>query len=267
MTNKVTVPKLRGMKRKGRPIVMVTCYDATFARIVERSEVDAVLVGDSLGNVIQGHETTIPVELQDVIYHTRAVSRGLKRPLLVADMPFLTYQVSTDEALRNAGRLLRDGRAEAVKLEGGIRVAETVARLVRTGIPVMGHIGLTPQSVHEFGGYRIQGRGNDAAERLREDARALELAGVFSVALEGVPVALAQEITQFLSVPTIGIAAGPHCDGQVLVIYDLLGMDDTFRPRFVKQYAGLSQTISAALSAFSEDVRERRFPGEEHGFD
>jgi len=267
MAEKVTVPKLRAMKKKGRKVVMVTAYDATFSRLIDACDVHCVLVGDSLGNVIQGHKTTLPVTLDDVIYHTRCVSRGLTRPLLVADMPFLTYQVSLDEALRNAGRLMQEGRAEAVKLEGGRRVARTVSALVEMGIPVMGHIGLTPQSVHEFGGYRIQGRGKQAEDRLVEDARALEEAGVFSIVLEGVPSSLAARITAAVSVPTIGIAAGKDCDGQVLVIYDLLGMDDDFRPKFAKRYAGLSKVIREAVSSFSSEVQAGQFPGPEHSFD
>jgi 3-methyl-2-oxobutanoate hydroxymethyltransferase len=267
MSERMTVPKLVGRKRKGRKIVMVTCYDATFARLVDRADIDAVLVEDSLGNVIQGHETTLPVTLEDVIYHSRAVSRGLKRPLLVADLPFMTYQVSREEALRNAGRLMQEGRAQAVKLEGGVRVAETVAMLVEMGIPVMGHIGLTPQSVHGFGGYRIQGRGDEAASRLKADAKALEQAGVFSIVLEGIPTDLAREITESVSVPTIGIAAGPHCDGQVLVLYDLLGLDDTFTPRFVKHYAHLSGTVQVALEQFADEVRDGIFPAPEHSFE
>ena len=246
---------------------MVTCYDATFARLVDQANVDAVLVGDSLGNVIQGHETTIPVTLEDVIYHTRAVSRGLRHPLLVADLPFMTYQASTEQALRNSGRLMQEGRAHAVKLEGGVRVAETVRTIVETGIPVMGHIGLTPQSVHGFGGYRIQGRGEAAARHLMEDAQALKDAGVFSIVLEGIPTALAKKISSAVDVPTIGIGAGPHCDGQVLVLYDLLGMDESFSPRFVKQYANLSRTVAEALTAFAGEVRESKFPEEKHSFD
>jgi 3-methyl-2-oxobutanoate hydroxymethyltransferase len=267
MAEKITAPRLRGMKKKGGKVVMVTAYDATFARLIDACDVHAVLVGDSLGNVIQGHGTTLPVTLEDVIYHSRAVSRGLTRPLLVADMPFLTYQVSREEALRNAGRLLQEGRAEAVKLEGGRRVAATVASLVETGIPVMGHIGLTPQSVHEFGGYKIQGRGKSAGDRLLDDALALDQAGVFSIVLEGVPSALAERITAAVSVPTIGIAAGPHCDGQVLVIYDLLGMDETFQPKFAKRFAALAPAVRDAVGAFSREVREGTFPGPEHSFD
>jgi len=246
---------------------MVTCYDATFARLVDRADIDAVLVGDSLGNVIQGHETTIPVTLEDVIYHTRAVSRGLSHPLLVADLPFMTYQASRQDAMRSSGRLMQEGRAHAVKLEGGVRVAETVHAIVETGIPVMGHIGLTPQSVHGFGGYRIQGRGEEAAKRLKEDAKALQDAGVFSIVLEGIPTALATDISASLEIPTIGIGAGPNCDGQVLVLYDLLGMDESFSPRFVKQYTNLSNIVGEALETFAGEVREGAFPTEKHSFD
>jgi 3-methyl-2-oxobutanoate hydroxymethyltransferase len=267
MVDRITVPKFAARKRKGRKLVMVTCYDATFARLVDRADIDAVLVGDSLGNVIQGHETTIPVTIEDVIYHTRAVSRGLNHPLLVADLPFMTYQASREEAMFNSGRLMQEGRAHAVKLEGGVRVAETVAAIVETGIPVMGHIGLTPQSVHGFGGYRIQGRGEAAAQRLKDDALALQDAGVFSVVLEGIPTALAAEISASLEIPTIGIGAGPNCDGQVLVLYDLLGLDESFAPRFVKQYATLSNTVGEALESFAHEVRDGKFPAEEHSFD
>jgi len=263
----MTAPKLAGRKGKSRKIVMVTCYDATFARLVDRCDIDAVLVGDSLANVIQGHETTIPVTVEDVIYHTRAVSRGLTRPLLVADLPFLSYQVCREEAARNSGRLLREGRAEAVKLEGGVLVADTVRFLVDMGIPVMGHIGLTPQSVHKFGGYKIQGRGESASRALLADAAALDDAGVFSIVLEGIPSPLARQITDRVSVPTIGIGAGPGCDGQVLVIYDLLGLDDAFRPRFLKQYANLAPVISNSLTDFVSEVREGVFPGPEHSFE
>jgi 3-methyl-2-oxobutanoate hydroxymethyltransferase len=267
MADRITVPKVVAGKRKGRKLVMVTCYDATFARLVDQCAIDAVLVGDSLGNVIQGHETTLPVTLDDVIYHTRAVARGMQRPLLVADLPFMTYQASTADAMRNAGRLLAEGRATAVKLEGGVRVAQTVRAIVAAGIPVMGHIGLTPQSFHGFGGYRIQGRGDDAAQQVKDDALALQEAGVFAIVLEGIPTALAQEITALLDVPTIGIAAGPHCDGQVLVLYDLLGMDESFTPRFVKTYASLSDTVKDALQEYAREVREGSFPGLEHSFD
>jgi len=267
MSDKITAPKLKWMKKKGRKIVMVTAYDATFAKLVNQCDIHVVLVGDSLGNVIQGHATTIPVTLEDVMYHTRAVSRGLTRPLLVADMPFLSYQVSREDAIRSAGLLLRDGRAEAVKLEGGARTARIAATLVEMGVPVMGHIGLTPQSIHEFGGYKIQGRGKKARQRLLDDAAALEQAGVFSIVLEGVPASLAEEITEKVCVPTIGIAAGPKCDGQVLVIYDLLGMDEDFNPRFAKNYLNLASAIKEALTNFSAEVSDGAFPTEEHSFD
>jgi len=265
--DKMTVPRIRGMRRSGKRIVMITAYDATFARLVDLAGVDIVLVGDSLGNVIQGHETTLPVTLEDVIYHTRAVSRGLQRPLLIADMPFMTYQVSADEAVRNAGRLIQEGRAEGVKLEGGRRVTDIVLRLVQAGIPVMGHLGLTPQSFHEFGGYKIQGREQEAANALLEDALALEAAGAFSMVLEGVPIPLAERISQAVNIPTIGIGAGPHCGGQVLVIHDLLGLDERFKPRFVKRYAELSSVVQQAVAQFGTEVRAGSFPGNEHGFE
>lgn len=267
MSRAMTVPRLRALKGKGRKVVMVTAYDASFARLVDRSEIDVVLVGDSLGNVIQGHETTLPVTLDDVVYHTRCVSRGLTNPLLVADLPFMSYQISKEQAMKSAARLMQEGRAEAVKLEGGIRSAETVRALVEAGIPVMGHIGLTPQSVHEFGGMKIQGRGESAGKALVADAQALVQAGIFSLVLEGIPKDLAREITDLVEVPTIGISAGPHCDGQVLVIYDLLGLDDSFRPRFVKQYADLASTVTSALRQFAEEVRGGAFPSDEHSFE
>jgi 3-methyl-2-oxobutanoate hydroxymethyltransferase len=267
MGERITVPKFVARKRKSKRLVMVTCYDATFGRLVDRCDIDAVLVGDSLGNVIQGHETTLPVTLDDVIYHCRAVRRGLTKPLLIGDLPFMTYQVSKEEAARNAGRLLQDGTAEAVKLEGGRRVCETVSFLTGMGIPVMGHIGLTPQSVHEFGGYKIQGRSEDAAQGLLADAKALVDAGIFGLVLEGIPTALAESITAAIPVPTIGIAAGLHCDGQVLVLYDLLGLDESFQPRFVKQYDNLSSRVSRALEQFAVEVQDGSFPGPEHSFD
>jgi 3-methyl-2-oxobutanoate hydroxymethyltransferase len=263
MAGRMTAPRITSMKGK-RPVVMITAYDATFARLVDRGGVDVVLVGDSLGNVIQGHETTIPVELEDVIYHSRCVSRGLETAHLVADMPFMSYQVSDNKAMKCAGRLLKEGRAQSVKLEGGRRVAALVRRMVDAGIPVMGHVGLTPQSVHQFGGYKLQGRKDAAATALLEDARAVVDAGVYALVLEGVPGDLAAEISAAVSVPTIGIGAGPGCDGQVLVIYDLLGLDERFNPRFLKKYADLSTTVVDAVQAFSDEVRAGVFPGPEH---
>ncbi|MFH1532896.1 MAG: 3-methyl-2-oxobutanoate hydroxymethyltransferase [Pseudomonadota bacterium] len=263
MAGRMTAPRISGLKGK-RPVVMITAYDATFARLMDLADVDVVLVGDSLGNVIQGHDTTIPVDLDDVIYHTRCVSRGLEKAHLVADMPFMSYQVSDNKAMKAAGRLLKEGRAQSVKLEGGRRVAQLIRRMVDAGIPVMGHVGLTPQSVHQFGGYKLQGRKDVAAEVLLDDARAVVDAGAYSLVLEGMPGDLAAEITAAVSVPTIGISAGPGCDGQVLVIYDLLGMDERFSPRFLKKYADLSTTIVDAVRAFGDDVKAGTFPGPEH---
>ena len=267
MARRITAPRIQRMKGKGKKVVMVTAYDATFARLVDSADIDAVLVGDSLGNVIQGHETTLPVTLEEMIYHTRCVSRGLTRPLLVADLPFLSYQASAEQAVISAGRLMKEGRANAVKLEGGAGMAQTVRRLVDIGIPVMGHIGLTPQSVHAFGGMKIQGREEQEAEQILADAKALEEAGVFSIVLEGLPTSLAKRVTESVEVPTIGISAGPHCDGQVLVLYDMLALDETFKPRFVKQYANMGATVIDALNSFSSEVREGAFPDEEHSFE
>jgi 3-methyl-2-oxobutanoate hydroxymethyltransferase len=252
--------------RKGVPISMVTCYDYTFARLVERAEIDMILVGDSMGNVIQGHETTIPVELEDIIYHTRAVLRGNASAHVVADLPFMSYQASEDEAMINAGRLLKEGGAQSVKLEGGERIAPLVQRMVEAGIPVVGHLGLTPQSVHAFGGFRVQGRGEEAADRLLADALALQEAGAFMIVLEMVPAELAARVTEALSIPTIGIGAGSQTSGQVLVIYDLLGLNNDFKPRFVKHYASLEDVVTDALSNYREEVESRAFPAEEHSF-
>lgn len=265
---KVRVPDLARMKAAGTPITMLTAYDCAFARIFDEVGVDVLLVGDSLAMVVQGADSTLPVTVDEIVYHTRMVVRGRKRALVVADMPFLSYQVSPEDALRNAGRLIKEGGAEAVKLEGGISVAETVERLTRVDIPVMGHIGLTPQSVHRMGGHRVQGRregrGPGCRERLLEDARALERAGAFAMVLEGIPAPLAREITAAVSVPTIGIGAGPDCDGQVLVMHDMLGLSASFVPRFAKTYANLWQEASGAASAYIREVRERTFPAPEH---
>ena len=260
---KVRLPKLLRMKRKGERITAVTCYDATFARLVDEAGMDVVLVGDSLGNVIQGQESTLPVTLDDIIYHCRAVGRGLRRAHLVADMPFMTYQ-RPELALKNAGRLMAEGGAEAVKLEGGVQVAAVVAELVAFGIPVMGHIGLTPQSVHAMGGHRVQGKGAAARERLMADARALQEAGCYSVVLEGIPASLAAELTAALDIPTIGIGAGAGCDGQILVLYDMLGLNPDFKPKFLKRFADLGEATVAALGAYKGEVRAGTFPAAEH---
>lgn len=264
--DKVTVPEIKRMKEKGEKITALTAYDYSFARILDAAGIDILLVGDSLGSVIQGQESTLPVTLDDVIYHTRAVVRGRKRALVVADMPFLTFQISVEEAKRNAGRLLQEGGAEAVKLEGGVEMLETVEAIVEIGIPVMGHVGLTPQSLHRFGGYKVQGKDRDQREKIIQDALAVEEGGAFSIVLEGIPMDLAQEITRRLSIPTIGIGAGLHCDGQVLVVHDMLGLFDMYAPKFVKQYADLKGVMAEAVKNFITEVKEGRFPDEEHSF-
>lgn len=263
---KVTIHTLREMKRAGEPIGMLTCYDATFARLLEAAGVEVILVGDSLGNVIQGHSHTLPVTLEHMIYHLQAVDRGLARAHLVGDLPFMSYQASVEDAVRSAGRLVKEGGAEAVKLEGGVEYVPAIQAIVRAGIPVMGHIGLTPQSVHRMGGYVVQGRNEEKARKLMDDALALEDAGCYSLVLEGIPGELAARITERLSIPTIGIGAGVHCDGQVLVIYDLLGLDPSFKPKFVKRYLNLHEQVVDAVSTFMKEVKERRFPAEEHTF-
>jgi 3-methyl-2-oxobutanoate hydroxymethyltransferase len=249
-----------------RPIVVVTAYDYTMARLLDRAGVDALLVGDSLGNVIQGLDSTIPVTVQDVCYHTRAVARGAPHAHVIADMPFMSFQVSAEDAVRNAGLLVKEGMAESVKLEGGVEVAETVERIVQAGIPVMGHVGLTPQAVHALGGYKVQGQARHVAERILAGAEALDQAGAYAIVLEAVPPDLAELITRRVSVPTIGIGAGPGCDGQVLVCYDLLGMNVGHTPRFAKRYGELGERITEAVSEFVREVRERTFPAREHCF-
>lgn len=259
---RVTLPTFQRRKERGEKIVVITAYDYAFARLLDAAGVDAILVGDSLGQAVLGYETTLPVTLDEMIHHAAAVRRGAQRALVVVDMPFLSYQVSPEEALRNAGRVLKETGAEAVKIEGGAGMAETVSRLVAAGIPVMGHIGLTPQSIHVLGGYRSQGRQPEAADRLAADARALSDAGAFSIVLELMPSALAARITAEVAVPTIGIGAGPHCDGQVLVVHDLLGMEPERTLRHVKRYAEVGTTIRAAVSQYAEEVRSGAFPTE-----
>jgi 3-methyl-2-oxobutanoate hydroxymethyltransferase len=260
---RVRIPELVRRKERGQKIAMLTAYDATMARLLDRAGIDALLVGDSLGNVILGYETTIPVTLEAMIHHSRAVANGAKRALIIADMPFLTYHVSVEDAVRNAGRLVQEGGAAAVKMEGGAAVASMVRRVVELGIPVMGHIGLTPQSVHRLGGYRIVGKTESEATALMNDAQALEDVGAFSVVLECIPDELARKITATLKIPTIGIGSGPHCDGQVLVSYDAFGLFDEFAPKFVKQYARLGAEMMAAAKEYVEDVQQGRFPERE----
>lgn len=263
---KVTIHTLRKMKQAGERIGMLTCYDATFARLLDGAGMDVLLVGDSLGMVIQGEKTTLPVTMDQMIYHLKMVNRGVQRAHVVGDMPFMSYQTSVDEAVRNAGRLVAEGGAESVKLEGGAEFTEVIEKIVRAGIPVMGHIGLTPQTVHKMGGYVIQGRDEEKAMKLLEDARALEAAGCYSIVLEGIPTVVAGEISRQLSIPTIGIGAGVECDGQVLVIYDLLGMDPSFSPKFVKRYADLHEVIGGAVKSYLDEVKAREFPTEAHSF-
>ncbi|RIK96525.1 MAG: 3-methyl-2-oxobutanoate hydroxymethyltransferase [Proteobacteria bacterium] len=261
--HRVTVRTLAARKRRGERITMLTAYDFAFARIFDQAGIDVLLVGDSLGNVVQGHDTTLPVTLDEVVYHTRLVARGCRRALVVGDMPFGSYQVSSEDAVRSAIRLVKDGGAQAVKLEGGVGVAESIARIARAEVPVMGHVGLTPQAVHRMGGFRVQGRTQDERDRVIADAEAVQAAGAFAVVLEGMPAELAAEITSRLDIPTIGIGAGPACDGQVLVMHDLLGLND-WTPSFVKQYADLGAIAARAARAFGEDVAAQKFPAEEH---
>jgi 3-methyl-2-oxobutanoate hydroxymethyltransferase len=266
MASKVTVPEIVRMKRAGQKITVLTAYDYSFARILDEAGLDILLVGDSLGSVVQGQETTLGVTLDEMIYHTRLAARGRKRALLVGDMPFLSYQVSVEDAKRNAGRFLSEGGAEAVKVEGGVEMQGTIKALVDIGIPVMGHVGLTPQSIHRFGGYKVQGKEKKAAERIVRDAVAVEEAGAFSIVLEGVPMDLAREVTERLSIPTIGIGAGAACDGQVLVVHDMLGLFDMYQPKFVKRYADLRSVIADAVKRYIAEVKDGSFPDEEHSF-
>ena len=263
---RVTIQTLRQMKEKGERIAMLTAYDATFARLLDEAGADVLLVGDSLGMVIQGHDTTLPVTLDEIAYHCRAVARGARRAHVVGDMPFMSYQASLEQAMTNAGKLMKEGGCHSVKLEGGAVHAELVRKLVSAGIPVMGHIGLTPQSYHQLGGFKVQGRDPGGRERLIEDARALEEAGVYSIVLEAIPADIAREITATVSVPTIGIGAGTGCDGQVLVSYDALGMDESFKPRFVRRYATLGATIKDAIAHYVADVRAGAFPSDAESF-
>jgi 3-methyl-2-oxobutanoate hydroxymethyltransferase len=265
---RVNVRELFEMKKRGDRIVALTAYDVLFARLLDECGIDIALVGDSLGQVVAGHTSTLPVTLDDMIYHAKAVRRGVRRAMVVVDMPFLTFQVDPAETLRNAGRVMKEASVEAVKIEGGDEEsARHVHTLVRAGIPVMGHVGLTPQSVHALGGYRVQGRDEVAAARLREEALRLEDAGAFSIVLELVPAALASEITRSLTIPTIGIGAGPGTDGQVLVIYDALGLNDAFHPRFLRRFADLAGETRKGMKAYADAVRSGEYPADEHAFE
>lgn len=261
---RVTIDEIRGMKAKNEKIVMLTAYDYSTAKLVDEAGIPLILVGDSLGMVMLGYESTIPVTMDEMIHHTKAVVRGAKRALVVGDMPFMTYHTTVSDALHNAARFIQEGGAQAVKLEGGVTVAETVKRIVDCGIPVMGHIGLTPQSIHQLGGYKVQGKTPEVAERLLRDAQALEQAGAFSVVLELVPAPLSRLITQKLRIPTIGIGAGADCDGQVQVVSDLLGLFSDFVPKHAKQYARLAGAIKTALADYVAEVKAGKFPAPEH---
>jgi 3-methyl-2-oxobutanoate hydroxymethyltransferase len=262
---KITVPEIRARKG-GPPLAMVTAYDFTMARLLDEGGADLLLVGDSLGMVVQGHPTTLPVTVDEICYHGRAVARGARRAHVVGDMPFMSFQVSPERALENAGRMIKEGGFESIKLEGGEEVAEHVRRIVAAGIPVMGHVGLTPQSVHAMGGFKVQGKDEEAAERVLDGARALDEAGAYAIVLEAIPPDLAAEVTDAVSVPTIGIGAGPACDGQVLVCYDLLGMFPDLKPKFAKRFAEVGEQIIEATRAYVDEVQGRSFPGAEHTF-
>ena len=264
--SKTTVATFGAMKAEGKRISMLTCYDYTTARLIEESSVNAILVGDSLGNVMLGYPDTLAVTVDDMITYGAAVVRGVKNTMVVVDMPFMSYQVTIEEAVRNAGRILKETHCNAVKLEGGQSIRETIARIVAAGIPVMGHVGMTPQSVMQYGGFKVQGRGDEAAERVFQDALAVQEAGAFAVVLECVPAGLASEITQTLHIPTIGIGAGVDCDGQVLVIHDMLGINKGFSPRFLRRYADLHAVMTDAVTRYVGDVKTGGFPGEQEQY-
>ncbi len=263
---RVTKKTLFNKKKRGEKFSCLTAYDAMTARLFDEAGIDLLLVGDSVANVVQGHETTIPVTLDEIIYHTRAVVRGASRSMIVADMPFMSYQVSVKEAFTNAGRLMKEGRAGAVKLEGGERVAESVQRMTEAGIPVMGHLGLTPQSINEFGSYRARGKDPEEAQQLKQDALILQQAGAFAVVLEKIPMELAKEVSASLEIPTIGIGAGPHCDGQILVYSDMLGITQDFNPRFVRKYLDLNTVMKSAVQHYIRDIAEGTFPSEDESY-
>lgn len=263
---KITVPDIRRRKHDGRKITMLTAYDCTFARLIDEAGIDIVLVGDSLGTVVQGYPTTLHVTMDEMIYHTRIASRGVQNALVVGDMPFMSYQTSVSDAVRNAGRFLKEGSAAAVKIEGGSAVIDKIRAIISSGIPVMGHLGLLPQSVHQMGGYKVQGREDSSAEKILSDAAMLEDAGVFAVVLEGIPAGLASKITNTLTIPTIGIGAGAQCGGQVLVINDLLGLSPQPVPRFVRQYAAMRNICTDAVKRFKEDVENGIFPSADESY-
>lgn len=264
---KITTINVQDMKDSGEKIVMLAAYDYTTARMIDDSGADAILIGDSLANVILGHKTTLSVEMDEMIHHTKAVARGVKRALVVGDMPFMSYQASTEDAIRNAGRFLKEGHAEAVKVEGGHGMIKKIEAIIESGIPVMGHLGLTPQWVHQFGGYRVRGRTESAARAIIDDAKRLEHVGVFALVLEGMPWQLSKLVTEKSEVPTIGIGAGPYCDGQVLVFQDMVGLTGPNVPKFVKRYAELDKDVMKALDEFKKDVKNGKFPSLSHSYE
>jgi len=263
---KTTIQDFLKKKSEGRKITMLTAYDYPFAQIVDEAGIDAILVGDSLGMVVQGLDNTLPVTMDEMIYHTKIVARAVKNALVIGDMPFMSYQTGIEEAVRNAGRFLKEAGASAVKLEGGADVAGQIRAMTRSEIPVMAHIGLTPQSIHRMGGFKVQGKTEEAANRLIEEAHTVEEAGAFALLIEAIPMKLANRITKELSIPTIGIGAGPHCDGQVLVLHDVIGMFERFVPKFVKRYANLKDEALKAIRAYREEVENGEFPSEEQSF-
>lgn len=263
---KITTAALREMKAQGERIVALTAYDHLFAHLLDQAGTDVILVGDSVATVLQGRAATVAVTMDQMVYHCELASRAVERAFLVGDMPFLSYQVSVEDALRNAGRLLKEGGAEAVKLEGGVDFAPTIARLCAAGIPVMGHIGLTPQSIHQFGSYKARGVEASEAQRILDDAKAIEQAGAFALVVEKVPAELGRRITESVKIPVIGIGAGPHCDGQILVTHDMLGMFTRFRPRFVRRYLELAKQIGEAIGEYGKDVRSGSFPNQDESY-
>lgn len=263
---KITIDTFLKKKKEGQKITMLTAYDYPFAKIVDEAGIDAILVGDSLGMVIQGKENTLPVTMEEMLYHTRLVSRAVTYSMVIADMPYLSYQISVEEAVRNAGRFIKESGAHAVKVEGGSEVIEQIEAMTKAEIPVLGHIGLTPQAILRMGGFKVQGKTEEQRKRLKEDAFALQEAGAFAIVLEAIPMDLAKEITESLSIPTIGIGAGPYCDGQVLVLHDILGLFERFVPKFVKRYANLKELALQAIRQYKEEVERGIFPSEEHGF-
>jgi len=265
-TQKITVRSLAQMKESGEKIAMLTCYDSLMASLLDQCQIDIMLVGDSVGNVLLGYESTIPVTMEEMLHHCKAVTRSAKRAMIVGDMPFMSYQASKEEAVKNAGRFLKEANVSAVKLEGGEEILEIIQKIVVSGIPVMGHLGLTPQSVNVFGGYGVRGEGSEESDKILKDAKKLEEAGAFAIVLEKIPAALAKKITQSLKIPTIGIGAGVDCDGQVLVTHDMLGLFEKFTPKFSKKYAEMAKDMKSCFKNYIKDVKEKEFPAQEHSY-